>query len=70
MPLELGVSQIAVWLATVGVIVLIPVALVVFVFRLGQGRASAKPEQVVRSRFARGEMTQDEFDAAMCALGR
>jgi hypothetical protein len=46
MPLELGVSQVAVWLATVGVIVGIPVALVVFVFRLGQGRTSARRKRL------------------------
>ena len=46
MPLELGVSQIAVWLATVGVIVGIPVALIVFVFRLGQGRTLARRKRL------------------------
>ena len=48
MPLELGVSQVAVWLATVGVIVGIPVALIVFVFRLGQGRAPARRKRLSR----------------------
>jgi len=38
--LELGISEIAVWLLTVGVVVAIPVALVVFIFRLGERRGS------------------------------
>jgi uncharacterized membrane protein len=40
------------------------------VFRLGRRTSSDKPEEVRRSRFARGEMTQAEFDAAMSALAR
>jgi uncharacterized membrane protein len=70
MPLELGVSQVVVWLMTVSVIVGIPVAVLAVVFRLGRRSASDTPEAVLRSRFARGEMTQAEFDAAMSAVGR
>src|SRR3954470_21844643 len=40
MGLELGITEIAVWLLTVGVIVPIPVSIVVFIFRLGQRRGS------------------------------
>jgi uncharacterized membrane protein len=67
---ELGVSQVVVWLMTVAVVVGIPVAVLAVVFRLGRRSASDKPEEILRSRFARGEMTQAEFDAAMSALGR
>ena len=70
MPLELGVGQIAGWLAAVAVIIGIPLALATFIFRVGQRSASAKTEESLRSRFARGEMTQDEFEAALRALGR
>ena len=40
MPLQLGPDEILVWLATVGVIVGIPIALLVVVFRLGQRHGS------------------------------
>ena len=70
MPFEFGASQFVVWLMTVAVIVGIPVAVIALIFRLGQRSASSKPEEALRARFARGEMTQAEFDAAMRALGR
>jgi len=65
-----NVSELVVWLMTVAVVVVIPIAVLVIVFRLGRRSASDTPEAVLRSRFARGEMTQAEFDAAMSALGR
>ena len=68
MPFDLSVGQVAVWLVTVAVTIGIPVAVLAFVFRLGRRTVSTKPEEVLRSRFARGEMTQDEFDAASRVL--
>ncbi len=70
MPMEFGASQLVLLLMTVAVIVGIPVAVLSLIFRLGQRSASVKPEEVLRSRFARGEITRDEFDAALRALGR
>lgn len=67
---EFGVVQLAVWLMTVGVVAGIPVAVIALVFRLGQRSSPARPEEVLRARFARGEMTQAEFEAAMSALRR
>ena len=40
----LGVGEIAVWLVTTGVVVGLPVAILVFVFRLGRRSASRPPE--------------------------
>jgi uncharacterized membrane protein len=70
MPIELGVSQMVLWLTTVAVIVGIPIAALALVFLLGRRSATRSPEAALRSRFARGDITQAEFDAAMSALGR
>jgi hypothetical protein len=40
---QISPAEIVVWLATIGVIVGIPVALLVFVFRLGQRHRPGKP---------------------------
>lgn len=70
MPMEIGLDEVLVWLLSIAVIGAIPVAVLAFVFRMGQRSASDKPEEVLRARFARGEMTRDEFQAALRALGR
>lgn len=70
MTMDFGVSEVVAWLLSIGVIGGISVAVLAFVFWLGQRSASDKPEEVLRARFARGEMTRDEFEAALRALGR
>jgi uncharacterized membrane protein len=67
---ELGFSQVVAWLIAVPVIVAILIAVLAFVLWLGRRWASEKPEDVLRSRFAHGEMTQAEFDTAMSDLAR
>ncbi|HEY5628364.1 MAG TPA: SHOCT domain-containing protein [Candidatus Limnocylindrales bacterium] len=70
MPMEIGLDEVLVWLLSIAVIGGIPVAVIAFVFAMGQRSASDRPEEVLRSRFARGEITRDEFEAGLRALGR
>lgn len=70
MPIELGVGQVVMLLMAGAVTVGIPITVLVLVFRLGRRSATHSPEETLRSRFARGEITQAEFDAARSALGR
>lgn len=70
MPLEIGIGQAVLLLMTVGLMAGLPAAVLAVAYRLGRRSAPGTPEAVLRSRFARGEITQAEFDAAVSALGR
>ena len=63
MPFELGPAQVAVWLATVGAILLIPITVIALVLRAGELRACGRAA-ALRSRLAHGEITRGEFLAA------
>jgi uncharacterized membrane protein len=66
--------------AMVGLVIVtfvgIPVAIVLLVIRLLRSTSGQRPPEtdhaveIVRVRFARGEITREEFEAALLALGR
>jgi putative membrane protein len=56
-------------LLALAVIVAVGLALAFLVVRRPTGPAAEDPRDILRRRFARGELTADEFGAAMKALG-
>jgi hypothetical protein len=68
MPFEISPAQLVVVLATIGVVVAIPIVAVVGVIRLLGLRRD--PVRVLEMRLARGEISPSDFDTARRALGR
>jgi len=56
-------------LVTLLVIVAVGLAIAVFVARRPSASAGEDPREILRRRFARGEVSADEFAAAMKTLG-
>ena len=68
MPFSMGLGEQLVVLV-VGVMTLaLPIAIVVLLVRVAR-RPAPDPRALLAERLARGEITRDEFDAAMRALG-
>jgi hypothetical protein len=64
---EIGLGGMLAVLAGISLLVLIPVLAIGLIVRLAADR---RPEDRLRKRLFRGEISQAEFDAAMLTLGR
>jgi uncharacterized membrane protein len=69
MPSGVGFEQALLLFAEVALVVLVPATIIALGIRLAGIRPSRKPRDILRARLARGEITPDEFEAAMKALG-
>ncbi len=65
-----GIADLIAVLAVASLVVLIPALAIALGLRLARVGRDPKPEDRLRNRLARGEITRDEFDTAMSALGR
>lgn len=65
-----GIADLIAVLAVASLVVLIPALAIALGLRLAGVGRDRKPEDRLRNRLARGEITRDEFDTAMSALGR
>jgi uncharacterized membrane protein len=68
MPLALGPAELIMMLVVAFMTLALPVAVVLLLIRAGK-RSNADPRATLADRLARGEITRDEFDTAMRALG-
>lgn len=67
---DVGLGEVLVTAAVASIWVLIPALAIALGLRLAGVGRGRKPEDVLRGRFARGEISQADFKAAMAALGR
>ena len=68
MPLDIGVGELLM-VAVVGVMtVALPIAVIVLLVQAGR-RPATDPRATLADRLAKGEISREEFDTAMRALG-
>jgi uncharacterized membrane protein len=69
MPDGVGLAQVILLFAVVALVILVSATAIAVGLRLAGIRPSPTPRDILRTRLARGEITPDEFEAAMKALG-